>query len=102
MGAAKRSQAIGAGLVNLELCPPTGDAELNGRGILGFYSKNRPEWVLAEQGCYGQSVIPVPLYDTLGADAVAYVVNQTSLSTVLCSEEVVENVFTCKASCATL
>ena len=57
--------------------------QLGGKGILGFYSKNRPEWVIAEQGCFSQSIIPVPSYDTLGADSIAYAVGLVGLNTVL-------------------
>lgn len=54
--------------------------------LLGFYSKNRIEWCIAEQACYAYSIVPVPLYDTLGAESVEYVVKQTELLTVLCSK----------------
>lgn len=54
---------FGYGLMHLGLCPPNGDG-LEG---LGFFAKNRPEWVVGEQGCYSQAIVPVPLYDTLGA-----------------------------------
>mmetsp|Transcript_16150 Transcript_16150/g.34928 ORF Transcript_16150/g.34928 Transcript_16150/m.34928 type:complete len:681 (+) Transcript_16150:140-2182(+) len=95
----KLAEAFGAGCVNLALAPPTNDPELNGKGLIGLYSKNRPEWVIAEQGCYSQSIIPVPSYDTLGADSIAYVINQTNMKTMVCSEEVVENLITCKPQC---
>lgn len=72
---------FGSGLIHLGLAPPNSDS----MKLLGFYSKNRMEWVIAEQACYAYSIIPVPLYDTLGADSVEYVVNQTELATILCS-----------------
>merc|ERR1719507_2832480 len=98
----KKVEAFGAGLMHFGLCPLTGDKELYGRGILGFYSKNRAEWCIAEQGCYSQSIIPVPSYDTLGPDSLAYVINQTSMKTMLCSAEVAQNLLDCKAQCPTL
>lgn len=98
----KQAEGFGAGLIHFGLCPPTGDAELLGKGVLGFYSKNRPEWVIAEQGCYSQSIVPVPSYDTLGADSIAYVINQTSMTTMLCSAEVTHNLLDCKAQCPSL
>jgi len=97
-----RADNFGSGLKNLDLCPLTGDAELHGRGMLGLYSKNRLEWVVAEQGCFTQSVVTVPMYDTLGAESVAYCINQTSLKTIVCSSETVIHVFTCKPDCPTL
>jgi len=98
----RRAEAFGAGLVHFGLCPETGDPELFGKGILGFYSKNRPEWVIAEQGCYSQSIVPVPSYDTLGPDSIAYVVNQTSMKTMLCSAEVIQNMLESKPQCQAL
>eukprot|EP00449_Zooxanthella_nutricula_P019160 CAMPEP_0198540486 /NCGR_PEP_ID=MMETSP1462-20131121/53224_1 /TAXON_ID=1333877 /ORGANISM="Brandtodinium nutriculum, Strain RCC3387" /LENGTH=682 /DNA_ID=CAMNT_0044270595 /DNA_START=54 /DNA_END=2102 /DNA_ORIENTATION=- len=98
----KRCEAFGSGLINMNLCPETVDDELLNKGLLGFYSKNRPEWVIAEQGCYSQSIIPVPSYDTLGADSIAYVINQTSMTTMLCSAEVIHNLLECKPHCPTL
>lgn len=98
----KESEAFGAGLVHLQLCPHTNDPELLNKGVLGFYSKNRPEWVIAEQGCFSQSIIPVPSYDTLGIESIAYVINQTSMKTMLCSAEVITNLIECKAQCPSL
>ena len=50
--------------------------------LVGLYSKNRYEWVIAEQACNAYGYISVPLYDTLGADAVAFVIGQTSMATL--------------------
>ncbi|XP_043237225.1 long-chain-fatty-acid--CoA ligase 1-like [Amphibalanus amphitrite] len=45
--------------------------------------QNRPEWTLVEQGCYCFSIITVPLYDALGEDTCAYVIDKTGLSVVV-------------------
>lgn len=43
------------------------------------------QWVLAEQGCNCFSMVIVPLYDTLGPDACAFIINQgTVYLTCLC------------------
>lgn len=34
------------------------------------------QWVIIEQGCYTYSMVAVPLYDTLGAEAITYIVNK--------------------------
>jgi long-chain acyl-CoA synthetase len=98
----KRADNFGSGLLDLDLCPARKDEEVKNRGMLGFYSKNRAEWVIAEQGCFTQAIVTVPMYDTLGADSVAYVINQCSLKTVLCSAETVSNVLECKQLCPSL
>ena len=51
------------------------------------------EWVLAEQACYAQGAATVPLYDTLGADTVEFILNQTASPAVICgSKDEVANV----------
>ncbi|GBG28442.1 Long-chain-fatty-acid--CoA ligase 1 [Hondaea fermentalgiana] len=83
-----RAHNFGAGLTNLGLCTPnTDDLQL-----LGFFGKNRPEWVIGDIGCYSQGIVPVPMYDTLGADSVEYVVRQTELKTMFCTMEELERV----------
>ncbi|KAI3800888.1 hypothetical protein L1987_28987 [Smallanthus sonchifolius] len=37
---------------------------------VGIYGSNCPQWIVAMEACNGQSLICVPLYDTLGAGAV--------------------------------
>ncbi|NWV84025.1 ACSL1 ligase, partial [Dasyornis broadbenti] len=53
---------------------------------IGIFSQNRPEWVIIEQGCYAYSMVVVPLYDTLGAEAITYIVNKADLSLVFCDK----------------
>jgi len=77
-----RIDNFGSGLTHLDLCP----ANKEGLKVLGFYAKNRPEWVVGEQGCYRHGYVPVPMYDTLGAESVAYVANQVEFTTAVCSE----------------
>lgn len=64
-----RARNFGSGLVALGLNPSPDT-------FLGLYSTNCPEWILAEQGAYSYSMVIVPLYDTLGPDACAYIINQ--------------------------
>lgn len=35
------------------------------------------QWVVVEQSCNSYSRVLVPLYDTLGPDAVSYIINQS-------------------------
>ncbi|NXH92022.1 ACSL1 ligase, partial [Edolisoma coerulescens] len=53
---------------------------------IGIFSQNRPEWVIIEQGCYAFSMVVVPLYDTLGDEAITYIVNKADLSLVFCDK----------------
>lgn len=49
---------------------------------MGFLSKNREEWAIADLACMRSSVTIVPFFDSLGPDAIAYVINQTELATI--------------------
>eukprot|EP01018_Ginkgo_biloba_P036626 Gb_32722 [translate_table: standard] len=67
--------ALGSGLVYHGI--PKG-------ACIGLYLINRPEWIITEHACSSYSYISVPLYDTLGPDAVKYIVNHAEISAVFC------------------
>ncbi|KAL1811836.1 hypothetical protein ACET3Z_021901 [Daucus carota] len=67
--------AIGSGLCEYGL--PKG-------ACVGLYFINRPEWLIVDHSCSAYSYISVPLYDTLGPDAVKYIVNHADLQAVFC------------------
>jgi len=71
-----RAQRIGSALLKKGISP-TED------GIVGIYAANSIEWILMEQACAMFSMVVVPLYDTLGADAVTFVMKRTNMSLVL-------------------
>ncbi|XP_062332438.1 long-chain-fatty-acid--CoA ligase 1-like isoform X2 [Osmerus eperlanus] len=51
---------------------------------IGIFSQNRPEWTISELACYTYSLVSVPLYDTLGTEAIAYIIDKASISTIVC------------------
>ncbi|KAI8149297.1 hypothetical protein BJV82DRAFT_587413 [Fennellomyces sp. T-0311] len=59
---------------------------------LGIYSINRPEWTIAEQASYRQSVIIVALYDTLGPEAMDYIINQVEMEFIVASADKLQNI----------
>ena len=76
-----RINVLAAGMDALEILRPNED----GFACLGLYTKNCMEFVLAEHAAYSISGIAVPFYDTLGPDTVEFILQQTSLKTVLCT-----------------
>ncbi|RXM30826.1 Long-chain-fatty-acid--CoA ligase 1 [Acipenser ruthenus] len=63
----------------------------NNGPCLGSRKPNQPyewmcyqEWTIAELACYTYSMVSVPLYDTLGAEAIAYIIEKAEISTVIC------------------
>uniref|UniRef100_A0AAX7URS7 Arachidonate--CoA ligase n=1 Tax=Astatotilapia calliptera TaxID=8154 RepID=A0AAX7URS7_ASTCA len=51
---------------------------------IGIFSQNRPEWTISELACYTYSLVSVPLYDTLGTEAISYIIDKASISTIVC------------------
>lgn len=64
-----RAKNFGSGLIGEGLQSGTNT-------IIGIYAQNCPEWVLTEQAVYCYSMVLVPLYDTLGPDACAFIIKQ--------------------------
>ncbi|NP_001290222.1 long-chain-fatty-acid--CoA ligase 1-like [Notothenia coriiceps] len=55
-----------------------------GDKFVGIFSQNRPEWTISELACYTYSMVAVPLYDTLGTEAIGYIIEKADISTVIC------------------
>uniref|UniRef100_A0A8D3BNM2 Long-chain-fatty-acid--CoA ligase n=1 Tax=Scophthalmus maximus TaxID=52904 RepID=A0A8D3BNM2_SCOMX len=51
---------------------------------IGIFSQNRPEWTISELACYTYSLVSVPLYDTLGTEAISYILDKACISTIVC------------------
>ncbi|CAM9816007.1 unnamed protein product [Chrysoparadoxa australica] len=75
---------------------------VEGMRMLGLFSKNRPEWVIAEHGLFRHAGTTVPVYDTLGPDVLSYIVKQTGLKTILCSAETTQKVLDSVPQCPSL
>ncbi|TMW57686.1 hypothetical protein Poli38472_014925 [Pythium oligandrum] len=74
-------EAIASGLTKF--------ARLKRGDMVGIFSKNRAEWCLSSHACDRMTYTLVPLYDTLGADAVPYIVNHTELTTIIYATDAV-------------
>ncbi|KFP34447.1 Long-chain-fatty-acid--CoA ligase 5 [Colius striatus] len=72
-----RAQYLGSGLLQ-KGCKPSPDQ------FIGIFAQNRPEWIISEYACYTYSMVAVPLYDTLGPEAIVYIVNKADISIVIC------------------
>lgn len=72
-------------------------AKLFGRGLhsLGqeskkpvvLFAETRPEWMIAAHGCFKQNIPVVTIYATLGEDAIAHGINETEVSVVITSHD---------------
>ncbi|RLW02301.1 hypothetical protein DV515_00007368 [Chloebia gouldiae] len=72
-----RTKYLGSGLLQ-KGCQPSPDQ------FIGIFAQNRPEWIISEYACYTYSMVAVPLYDTLGPEAIVYIVNKADISVVIC------------------
>uniref|UniRef100_A0A671TBX6 Arachidonate--CoA ligase n=1 Tax=Sinocyclocheilus anshuiensis TaxID=1608454 RepID=A0A671TBX6_9TELE len=77
---AERAQVLGSGLL-AKGCKP------NPQQYVGIFAQNRPEWVITEMACYTFSMALVPLYDTLGLEAMVHILNLAEISMVICDKE---------------
>ena len=71
----KRAKNFGSGLISMGMRPGV-------HSMVGIYSRNCPEWIVAEQGVYSYSMVLVPLYDSLGPDARSFVLSQCEMRSV--------------------
>ncbi|XP_057884987.1 long-chain-fatty-acid--CoA ligase 5 isoform X2 [Melospiza georgiana] len=72
-----RTKYLGSGLLQ-KGCQPSPSQ------YIGIFAQNRPEWIISEYACYTYSMVAVPLYDTLGPEAIVYIVNKADISVVIC------------------
>ncbi|XP_063838229.1 long-chain-fatty-acid--CoA ligase 4 isoform X3 [Ostrinia nubilalis] len=74
----REARHFGAGLRELG-CRP--------RHNLVMFAETRAEWMVAAHGCFKQSIPVVTIYATLGDEAIAHGINETEVSTVITTHE---------------
>ena len=55
--------------------------------------------MLVDLACHAQSIVPVPLYDTLGPQAVEYIAKHAELAGIACSARAFPTLAQCLPSC---
>nr|XP_055032489.1 long-chain-fatty-acid--CoA ligase 5 [Misgurnus anguillicaudatus] len=75
-----RAEFLGSGLIHRGLKPSQ-------ESFIGIFAQNRPEWIISELACYTYSMVAVPLYDTLGPEALVFIINRAKISTVVCDKQ---------------
>lgn len=65
------------------------DIQAEGRtwNFMGIYGKNRPEWVLMDLASATLGGTSIAFYDTLGPQAIDFVIKQTELTTITCTAQ---------------
>eukprot|EP01018_Ginkgo_biloba_P025307 Gb_32132 [translate_table: standard] len=65
----------------------------------GIYGVNCPEWIIALKACEGHAITCVPLYDTLGANAVDFIVKHAELGIVFIQDAKLPELFKPMLTC---
>lgn len=77
---------------------------IRGRGVnpgdhCGIYGVNCPEWIMAMEACNSHAISYVPLYDSLGANAVEFIINHAEVSIAFVQENKLPAILTCLPRC---
>ncbi|KAI5067553.1 hypothetical protein GOP47_0018081 [Adiantum capillus-veneris] len=73
---------------------------LDPKARCGVYGSNCPEWLIAMEACNGHSIYCVPLYDSLGPDAVEYIVGHAEVSLAFVYVAKMSAILECLPKCA--
>jgi len=91
------AKLFAAGAMALDLIP-----EINHDGVpwrfMGLQSKNRKEWNLIHVSNMFNKCTSVGLYDTLGEDAEKFIINETKMTTIACTKDIIKKLLDWKES----
>lgn len=68
----------------------------------GIYGSNCPEWIITMEACSAHAVTYVPLYDTLGPNAVEFIINHAEVSIAFAQENKIPSILSCLPKCPCL
>eukprot|EP00331_Platyophrya_macrostoma_P034535 CAMPEP_0176461624 /NCGR_PEP_ID=MMETSP0127-20121128/34775_1 /TAXON_ID=938130 /ORGANISM="Platyophrya macrostoma, Strain WH" /LENGTH=678 /DNA_ID=CAMNT_0017853371 /DNA_START=23 /DNA_END=2059 /DNA_ORIENTATION=+ len=83
---------LGSGIHHLDLAPVRKEYQNMELKFISIYAKNREEWAICDWASimYGYTVLPI--YDTLGPEAVDFVFDQTGVTTMFLSTDHLESI----------
>lgn len=90
--AIQKAEQIGSGLLLNNFCPLQNDWRNFELKMFGIYSQTSLEFVLCEIAAILYGLTTVPIYDTLGEEAMIYIFNQTKMETLFLSQKHVEKI----------
>lgn len=65
----------------------------------GIYGSNCPEWIVVMEGCNSQAITYIPLYDTLGNNAIEFIINHAEVSIAFVQENKLRAMINCLPRC---
>ena len=81
-----KSHSLAVGIERMGLAPTT-FAEGKDWKMIGILAKNQPNWVISLLANMENSITTIPLYDTLGPQAMSFILNETEISTIITSQD---------------
>jgi long-chain acyl-CoA synthetase len=72
------------------------------RNYLSICAANRPEWMITDFACIFQSIISVPIYTLFTNREIAYVINNTKVSVVVCDKQMLARFLEIHSQCPSL
>ncbi|KAK9942293.1 hypothetical protein M0R45_007967 [Rubus argutus] len=66
----------------------------------GIYGSNCPQRIIAMEACNSHAITYVPLYDTLSANAVEFIINHAQVSIAFVQENKIPAILSCLPNCS--
>lgn len=88
--ALQMAENFASGLVALDMVPSIKEFKNYELHLFGVYSKNREEYIIADFAAILFGLTSVPIYDTLGVQAMEFILDQTKVTTIVGSGECVK------------
>lgn len=86
------AKQLGSGIMALDLVPEIAEFKDYSLKLLSFYSKNSERLWLLDVACSLYGITTVPIYDTLGENAIKFVFDETNLTTCFMTVDKIKGV----------
>jgi len=83
---AKEADALGTAININNLAPELTEYKHFKLKLIGIFAKNREEWVVLDFANVMFNFTIIPFYDTLGPASISYILDNSRISTIVCSE----------------
>ena len=87
---------FGRGVLNLDLCQYHQEYKNFNLRFIGVYAKNSYKYFVEDMACIMFNIVSVPIYDTLGAEATAFIFENTRMETLCLTSNHLEGIVNLK------
>ena len=75
---------------------------IESRDYLGICAANRPEWMITDFACIFQSIISVPISTSFTDHEIAYIINNTKITVIVCDKQLLSRFLEIKSQCSSI